>query len=215
MKKFIIILGPPGSGKGTQARILAKKTGHTYFGTGDLMRQEAAFNTALGKKFKTAFEKGELVSDKIVQEMVAKELRKIDLSKGIIFDGIPRTIQQAQNLFKNLQALINNLAILNIEVPDAELIQRLSARKTCQICQRIYLPEEYIELKNCAVCRGKLIVRSDDRPAIVQKRIEVYHQQTQPLIDFYRKQNVLIDIDGRPSVPEVAQEIEEKLQDEN
>src|SRR3972149_1540939 len=170
MKKFIIILGPPGSGKGTQARILAKKTGHTYFGTGDLMRQEAAFNTALGKKFKTAFEKGELVSDKIVQEMVAKELRKIDLSKGIIFDGIPRTIQQAQ---------------------------------------------KYIELKNCAVCRGKLIVRSDDRPAIVQKRIEVYHQQTQPMIDFYRKQNVLIDIDGRPSVPEVAQEIEEKLQDEN
>jgi len=214
--KYLIILGPPGSGKGTQARMLAKKYRFFYFGTGDLMRAEAAKGTPLGQKFQASFEKGELVAEDLVEEFVKEKLRQIPPEQGIVFDGYPRTIKQVEDLSSILILKKPELLVLNLEIEADLLIGRLSSRRVCPKCGKIIFEAEGRGIKNCEACGEELILRDDDQPAVIQKRIEVYQRQTQPLIDYFAKSGVLLNIDGRPKIAVVTREIEEKLKtDEN
>lgn len=206
MAKNLIILGPPGSGKGTQAKILAEKFNFLYFGTGELMREEARKGTLLGQKFQAVWDRGqgELVSDDLVEALVSEKLKEIDLNQGVIFDGYPRTLKQAKDL--------KNLIVLNIQVPKDELLERLASRRICEHCGQIFFQAEQNGLKICDQCGGALLQRQEDKPETMLKRIEVYENQTKPLIDYFKNYGTLINIDGRPAIAIVTQEIEEKLQ---
>lgn len=208
--KNIIILGPPGSGKGTQAKILAEKLGYFYFGTGDLMRQEAQKNTPLGKKFKAVWDRGqgELIAEELVQEFVGKKIKELNQTDKIVFDGYPRTIKQAEHLEKVLGK--SDFKVLNIEVPADDLIERMSTRRICESCGKIF-PKAQESLEKCDSCEGKLIRREEDAPEVLRKRIEVYEEQTKPLIEYYEKKGQLKTIDGRPSIEEVDQSIRRAL----
>jgi len=182
-----IILGPPGSGKGTQAKRLAQKLGWLYFGTGDLMREEIEKDSPLGKEFRKVSKGGGLVNDEVVQKFVGQKLEKLDLSKGIVFDGFPRTISQAEyleNIFKKKR--IDNLKVINLVTSWESLVKRILKRR--------------LEEK-----------RVDDKSEVIAHRIEVYNRQTKPLLDYYRKQGKLINIDGEPSIDEVWEEIQQKV----
>lgn len=216
MTKSIIILGPPGSGKGTQAKFFSTKYHLFYFGTGDLMRQEAEKQTAFGKKFQAIWQKGqgELIRDDLVDEFVYQKLGQINQSKGIIFDGYPRTIKQAENLSVLLKSGSENCVVFNIEVPADILIKRSSTRRVCRNCGNIFFEAERLRVKKCDSCGGELFQRQDDTPETIARRIEVYEQQTKPLIDYYKHQGILINIDGRPSISKVTKEMEKKFQEE-
>lgn len=219
MIKNIIIFGPPGSGKGTQAQILAKKLGFFYFGTGDLMRQEAARGTALGKKFQAVWDrgKGELVSEDLVAELVKTQLAQIPKDKGVVFDGFPRTLHQAQILAQILGERGGTTKVLNLNVSRSSLLDRATTRRVCAECGQIYLTAQKRGNSHCKDCDAKLIQRQEDTPEVVQKRLEVYEEQTKPVLDFYRDKGELTNIDGEPPIEEVTREIDEvlKQQDEN
>lgn len=211
-KKFIVILGPPGSGKGTQAKFLAENFGYFYFGTGSLMRQEAQKGTELGQKFQAVWDrgKGELVSEDLVEGLVNRKLQEIDLSRGVIFDGYPRTIKQAENLNQILKISPKDIIVLNIEVPSEDLMKRMQTRKVCQECGKIFSSRDE-NRRTCDVCQGELAQRQEDQPETVKKRLDVYEEQTKPLIDYYQETGGLINIDGKPSIEAVKQEITDKL----
>ena len=182
-----IILGPPGSGKGTQAKRLAQKLGWLYFGTGDLMREEIEKDSPLGKEFRKVLEGGGLVNDEVVQKFVGQKLEELDVSKGIVFDGFPRTISQAEYLQSLLEEKrINNLKVFNLVTSSKSLVKRMLKRS--------------IDEK-----------RVDDKSEIIAHRIEVYNKQTKPLLDYYEKQGNLINIDGEPLIDEVWEELQRKL----
>lgn len=213
MTKFIIILGPPGSGKGTQAKTFSKNFNLLYFGTGDLMRQEAKKGTDLGKKFQTVWDKGkgELVRDELVEELVESKLEGLDFKKGIIFDGYPRTIKQAEKLTELLNIKPKELIVLNIQVSSPLLMNRTTTRRVCNECNKIFFQPEKRGIKTCDKCGGMLLQRQEDKIEIVKKRIEVYEEQTKPLIDYYKNNATFINIDGSPSIQKVTEEIVQKL----
>lgn len=212
--KHLIILGPPGSGKGTQAKLLQEKFGLFFFGTGDLMRKEAESNSEIGQKFQAVWDKGEggLVSSELINEFVNLKLQKLDKEKGIIFDGYPRTIQQAENLEKVLQILPENLIVLNIEVSKDLLVERMETRRVCGKCKKIFFRPTDNNIQKCDDCGGELIQRQEDQPEVIRKRIEVYEAETKPLVEFYKAHGTLINIDGNPPIDKVTVEINEKLQ---
>lgn len=184
----LIIFGAPGSGKGTYASRLKEKLNVEVVATGDIFREMIKENTALGRKVKEYVEKGLLVPDDITLEVLKQSLTKIPKGKGFILDGYPRTIEQAEALDKI--AKIN--AIIHLIVPDWIIIERLSSRRICQNCGAIY-NLLLLKPKNdmiCDKCAGPLYQRSDDTPAVIKKRIEVYEKQTQPLLQYYRAKNV-------------------------
>lgn len=187
MSKVYIILGPPGSGKGTQAKKLAQKMGYFYFGTGDLMREEIERGTPLGLEFKKALESGKLVEDDVVAKFVSQKLGELNIPKGIIFDGYPRTIAQAEYL-KNIlkEKEIDNLKVINLIVSPKSLVQRMLKRSVDE-------------------------KRTDDKPEVIAHRIEVYNKQTKPLLEYYEEQRDLINIDGEPTIEEVWGELVSKL----
>lgn len=210
----IILLGPPGSGKGTQAKLLSKRYGIPHIAMGDILREEVAKKTPLGEKVEVYMSKGELVPDEVAIEVLKKRLREADCSNGFILDGFPRTLNQAKALDDMLSGLNLKIdAVIYIEVPDGEIIKRLSLRRTCKVCGRVY-NLHYNPPKQdgiCDVCGGELIIRDDDRPEVIRNRLKVYNEQTKPLVDYYEKHKLLIRINGVDSIDKVFQRIVEKL----
>lgn len=195
----IIMLGAPGAGKGTQAKMLAEKYQIPHISTGDIFRANIKNNTPLGKQAKEYMDKGLLVPDELVVDLVIDRFKNPDCEKGYILDGFPRTIPQAKALSEALEKIGDKVDFaINVEVPDENIIRRMSGRRACVGCGATYhikynpTKEENI----CDVCGKELILRDDDKPETVEKRLHVYHEQTQPLIAYYKEQGILKEVDG-------------------
>jgi adenylate kinase len=206
----IVFLGPPGAGKGTQAKILIERYGIPQVSTGDMLREHRAKGTELGKKAQEYMDKGQLVPDEIILGMVKERLSQPDCQKGFILDGFPRTVAQAEALDKLLSEMGKKLDFaLALIVPDDLLVERLTGRRTCKNCGMMY----HIKYKppkvegKCDVCGGELYQRPDDNEETVRNRLEVYHEQTAPLIEYYKIKGILREIDGSKSIEEITQEI--------
>ena len=206
----IIMLGAPGAGKGTQAKMIAEKCGIPHISTGDIFRANIKNGTELGAKAKEYMDKGLLVPDELVCDLVVDRIQQADCEKGYILDGFPRTIPQAEALENALNAIEQKLDYaIDIDVPDENIINRMSGRRACVGCGATYhvvFNPTKVEGK-CDVCGESLILRDDDKPETVKKRLDVYHTQTQPLIDYYTTQGVLKTVDGTRDLNEVFQEI--------
>jgi len=202
----IIMLGAPGAGKGTQAIKIADKYHIPHISTGDIFRANIKNGTPLGQKAKEYMDKGLLVPDELVVDLVVDRVNQEDCTNGYVLDGFPRTIPQAEALD---QALLNvgqkmDYAI-NVEVPDENIVNRMSGRRACVDCGATY-HIVYIPTKKdgiCDVCGGNLILRDDDKPETVLKRLTVYHEQTQPLIEYYTKAGILKEVDGTVDMKDV------------
>jgi len=202
----LIFLGPPGSGKGTQSEFICKDFRIVQLSTGDLLRYHRKNGTELGKKAQEFMDKGELVPDDLIIEIIRNELKKKEYSNGFLLDGFPRTITQAEALDKLLAELNLHLdAVLVLNVPTEELITRLTARRTCPICGKtyhlIYNPPK-VDGK-CDLDGGELYQRSDDNEETVRNRLEVYEKQTKPLIDYYQSKGLAYFIDGIGKIEDI------------
>ena len=206
----IIMLGAPGAGKGTQAKMIAEKCGIPHISTGDIFRANIKNGTELGAKAKEYMDKGLLVPDELVCDLVVDRIQQADCEKGYILDGFPRTIPQAEALENALNAIEQKLDYaIDIDVPDENIINRMSGRRACVGCGATYhvlFNPTKVEGK-CDVCGESLILRDDDKPETVKKRLYVYHTQTQPLIDFYTERKVLVEVDGTQSMDKVFDDI--------
>ena len=202
----ILMLGAPGAGKGTQAKKIVKKYNIPHISTGDIFRANMKNGTALGIKAKEYIDEGLLVPDELVVELVVDRLREEDCKNGYVLDGFPRTIPQAEALTDALQKKKENLDFaFDINVPDENIVNRMSGRRACVNCGATY-HLEYAPTKKesiCDTCDGKLILRDDDKPETVEKRLKVYHEQTQPLIDYYNKLDILKRVDGTKDMNEI------------
>jgi len=188
----IVMLGPPGSGKGTYASRLMAILGIPHISTGDLVREEIKAQTEVGRKIREYVDRGELVPDEVIIELLINRLRKTDAERGFILDGFPRTIKQADFLDRNIKLDL----VINLNVPDEVIIQRLSNRLICRRCGAIYnrltLKPRVDEI--CDLCGGELYQREDDKPEVIMERLEVYRKSTEPLIEYYRNKGILKDI---------------------
>ena len=206
----IIMLGAPGAGKGTQAKMIAEKCGIPHISTGDIFRANIKNGTELGAKAKEYMDKGLLVPDELVCDLVVDRIQQADCEKGYILEGFPRTIPQAEALENALNAIEQKLDYaIDIDVPDENIINRMSGRRACVGCGATYhvlFNPTKVEGK-CDVCGESLILRDDDKPETVKKRLDVYHTQTQPLIDFYTERKVLVEVDGTQSMDKVFDDI--------
>ena len=206
----IIMLGAPGAGKGTQAKMIAEKCGIPHISTGDIFRDNIKNGTALGARAQEYMDKGLLVPDELVCDLVVDRIQQADCEKGYILDGFPRTIPQAEALENALNAIEQKLDYaIDIDVPDENIINRMSGRRACVGCGATYhvlFNPTKVEGK-CDVCGESLILRDDDKPETVKKRLDVYHTQTQPLIDFYTERKVLVEVDGTQSMDKVFDDI--------
>lgn len=202
----IIMLGAPGAGKGTQAKMLADKYEIPHISTGDIFRANIKNGTELGNKAKVYMDKGMLVPDELTCDLVVDRIRQDDCAKGYILDGFPRTIPQAECLDKALEALNEKIDYaVDVEVPDENIVRRMSGRRACLSCGAtyhvVYNPPK--EEGVCDRCGKELVLREDDKPETVEKRLKVYHEQTQPLIDYYKNKDVLAEVDGTRDMQEV------------
>lgn len=204
-----IFLGPPASGKGTQAKELAEKLRLVYFGTGEMMRSETKKDSEFGRIFRRVWDKGHggLVDDKTVLDFAKLKLEEISQNRGFVFDGFPRTLEQAAFLERELN---QNLIVFNIQVSEESIVDRSSTRMVCGNCGKIFF-RAAADKKHCEVCGGELIHRIEDTPEIVKKRLDVYNELTQPLINYYKEKKVLINIDGENSIEDVKNEITVKI----
>lgn len=195
----IIMLGAPGAGKGTQAKMIAEKYSIPHISTGDIFRANIKEETELGKKAKTYMDKGELVPDELVVDLVVDRLAKDDAVKGYVLDGFPRTIPQAEALDAALAKRNEKVDFaIDVNVPDENIVKRMSGRRACVGCGATYHIVNVPPKKEgiCDTCGGELILRDDDKPETVLNRLSVYHEQTQPLIDYYTKEGILKTVDG-------------------
>ncbi len=203
MQTVLILLGPPGAGKGTQAARLASALSSPHVSTGDLFRENLGKGTELGKKAKQYMESGQLVPDALVIDMLFDRVAKSDCAQGYLLDGFPRTVAQAQALDTRLQG--SKVRALNLAVADATLVERLTGRWTCKACNHIH-HERFSPPRQsgrCDKCGGELFQRNDDTHAVVEKRLSVYREQTKPVEAHYRAQGVLSDLDGSRAPDEV------------
>jgi adenylate kinase len=207
----LIIFGPQGSGKGTQADILTDKLQIPHISTGDIFRDNMKNQTELGNKAKWYIEKGQLVPDEIVISMIKDRLNQPNCQKGFILDGYPRTIPQAKALDRIIKI---DKVVMEVWISDEESIRRLNGRRSCQKCGAIYHLEFNPPQKEnkCNKCGSNLVIREDDKEEVIKKRLAEYHQQTEPLKEYYQKQGKLITIDGMPPIAEVTKEIFDKLE---
>ncbi len=211
----LILLGPPGSGKGTQAKLIVEKYGIPQISTGDMLREAVAKGTELGKIAKKYMDAGQLVPDEVVIGIVKERLQEPDCEKGFILDGFPRTIPQAEALDKILEELGKKIdAVINIQVPEEEVVKRIVNRRTCRKCGAVYhlIYNPPKEDNKCDKCGGELYQRDDDKEETVRQRYKVYKEQTEPLVEYYAKKGVLYNIDGTKSIEEVFNEIDKILQ---
>lgn len=211
----IVLFGPPGAGKGTQAKFISEEYNIPHISTGDILRENVREGTPLGKKAKAFMDKGELVPDTILIDLIKDRLKKPDTRKGFLLDGFPRTLKQAEALDVILDDINKNLdTVVNIEVGAAQLVKRLSGRLTCRNCGASYNiksnPPKVAGV--CDACGGELYQRADDTEAAIKNRIEVYKKQTQPLIEYYKKKGILKDIDGEREIDEVRSDITKALE---
>ena len=206
----IIMLGAPGAGKGTQAKKIADKYQVPHISTGDIFRANIKNGTELGKKAKEYMDQGLLVPDELVVDLVVDRLAQEDCANGCVLDGFPRTIPQAEALDAALAAKGEAIDYaIDVDVPDENIINRMSGRRACVACGATYhivhIPTKVEGV--CDRCGESLILRDDDKPETVKKRLDVYHAQTQPLIDYYTAKNVLKSVDGTVDMEEVFQAI--------
>lgn len=201
----IIMLGPPGAGKGTQARMMGQELKFPHISTGDMLREALKNQTELGKKAKAFMESGALVPDDLVDAIVAERLEREDCDRGFILDGYPRTIAQAEALQKLFDKDGTKVLTLGVEVGDSELIKRLSSRWTCPKCGKMFnanLDPSKIG-GQCDECSTALVQRKDDTAEVIAERLQVYHKTTQPLIQYYQTKDVYVEVDGDRSVDEI------------
>lgn len=207
----IVMLGAPGAGKGTQAEKIAEKYQIPHISTGDIFRANISEGTELGKKAKKYMDQGLLVPDELVVDLVVDRIHQPDCARGYILDGFPRTIPQAECLDRTLAEMGSKSVTyaIDVNVPDESIIRRMSGRRACVHCGATY-HVEYAppETENvCDKCGSELILREDDHPETVRKRLDVYHHQTQPLIDYYKGEGVLRVVDGTKDLEEVFRSI--------
>lgn len=206
----IIMLGAPGAGKGTQAKKIAQKYGIPHVSTGDIFRANIKNGTELGMKAKTYMDAGNLVPDEITIGMLLDRIHQDDCEKGYVLDGFPRTIPQAESLTAALKERGESIDYaIDVDVPDENIIRRMSGRRACLSCGATYHIVYNAPKKEgvCDQCGEPLVLRDDDKPETVQNRLEVYHRQTQPLIDYYKKEGILAQVDGTKDMEEVFQDI--------
>lgn len=206
----IIMLGAPGAGKGTQAKMIADKYGIPHISTGDIFRANIKNGTELGKKAKEYMDQGLLVPDELTCDLVVDRIAQPDAAKGYVLDGFPRTIPQAEALTNALKARGESIDFaIDVDVPDENIVNRMGGRRACLACGATYHIVFNAPKKEgiCDVCGKELVLRDDDKPETVQKRLDVYHAQTQPLIDYYTKAGVLKTVDGTQDIDKVFEDI--------
>ena len=213
---YVILFGPPGAGKGTQAAILADKTGLVHITTGELFREAIRKETELGKQAKPYYDRGDLVPDAVTIGMLLERLAEGDSASGCLLDGFPRTLDQAKALDEALAGQGQAIdKVLCIQVPEDELLSRLAGRWTCRRCGDVYHRQSRwpkVEGR-CDRCGGELYQRDDDQPEAVRRRLEVYSRQTAPLIGYYRGKGKLVEVNGHRSVDEVSGDLQAALKD--
>ena len=210
----IIMLGAPGAGKGTQAKMIAETYKLPHVSTGDIFRANIKNNTDLGKEAKTYMDKGELVPDELTVRILLDRVAQADCANGYVLDGFPRTIPQAEVLDAELNKLGEKVDYaIDVEVPDENIVKRMSGRRACLKCGATYHIVHIPPKKEgiCDACGSELVQRDDDKEETVKNRLAVYHQQTQPLIDFYSNKGVLKTVDGTKDSAEVFEDIKKIL----
>lgn len=206
----LVLLGAPGAGKGTQAKMLIEKYKIPQISTGDILRKAVADSTPLGKEAKVIMDKGELVPDKIVLGLVEERVKQDDCKKGFILDGFPRNTAQAEALDKMLNAMGLPIdSALSVDVPKDDLMKRLTGRRTCKNCQQMYNVYYSPPKKDvvCDKCGGELFQRGDDKEDTIKKRLDVYDAQTAPLIDYYNKKGILKSVMGVGNIDEIFNKV--------
>ena len=206
----IIMLGAPGAGKGTQAKMIAEKCGIPHISTGDIFRANIKNGTELGMKAKSYMDQGQLVPDDVTIGMLLDRISQEDCAEGYVLDGFPRTIPQAESLTKALEERGESMDYaINVDVPDQAIVTRMAGRRACLACGATYHIVYNAPKKEnvCDVCGEGLILRDDDKPETVQKRLTVYHDQTKPLIDYYGKAGILVTVDGTQDLNKVFEDI--------
>ncbi|MDD3242296.1 MAG: adenylate kinase [Eubacteriales bacterium] len=205
----LVFLGPPGAGKGTQAARISQTYDIPHISTGAMLREAIANQTPLGIQAKATIERGELVSDEIVIGIVKERLAQADCAKGYLLDGFPRTVPQAEALdqFSHVEAAVN------VDVPAQVIIDRIAGRRMCQVCGEALHVDLLKGSDTCPKCGGKMVQRDDDKPETVRNRLDVYEKQTKPLIDYYRRQNALLDVNGNQPIDEVQADIRRALEE--
>ncbi len=204
----LLLMGPPGAGKGTQAEVLTEKFNIPHISTGDMFRAAVKEGTELGKKAKECMDKGQLVPDEVTIGIVKERLSKDDCKKGFLLDGFPRTVEQADALTKILEELTRpNIRVLNINVPKEELVERAVGRRICKGCGKTYhLKFNPPKKENvCDACGKELYQRADDTAETMNERIGVYEASTKPLIEYYKKMGVYEEVDGKLSIEKVSE----------
>ena len=212
--RVLVFLGAPGAGKGTQAREIARRLGIPHISTGAIFRDNVQRETALGLLAKGAVEKGELVSDDVVDTLVRERLRESDCARGFLLDGYPRTVPQAHAL-KNILGQLGQdpPVVVNLRVRYDVIVERLSGRRTCPVCQRTYNLRSRPPLQDstCDVDGAALVQRADDQEKAVRQRLAAHERQTAPLVDYYREEGQLLEVDGEQGVPEISDELSRLL----
>ena len=206
------MLGAPGAGKGTQAKKISKKFDIPHVSTGDILRKEIKNETELGLEAKSFVESGKLVTDELVIEIIKNFIQGDSAENGFLMDGFPRNLAQAKKFTEMLEEIELKLDhVINIDVDNSEIINRLSMRRTCKECQKITSVAEASNSVSCPECGGELFIRKDDEEKVIAHRLEVYKKETQPLIEYYSKSGVLVDIDGLGTEEEVTERILKSL----
>lgn len=207
----LILLGAPGAGKGTQSQFIVEKYGIPALSTGNILREAVKNGTPVGKEAKSYMDAGQLVPDDVIIGVIKERLQEPDAQKGFILDGVPRTVAQAEALEK---MGVDIDLVVDIEVADENIVERLSGRRVCEKCaapyHTVFHPSKTPE--TCDVCSGKLIIRKDDQPETIMARLKTYHEQTEPLVDFYKKRGKLVEIEGSYSVEKTRDRVFEALE---
>lgn len=212
----VVLLGPPGAGKGTQAKLLEEKFAAPQISTGDILRKAVAEQGVLGKQASEYIHRGELVPDQLIIDLVAERLKEKDCEKGFVLDGFPRTIAQAQSLeeiLKKMGLALN--CVLSVQVPHELIVERLSGRRTCKGCGALYhvVFDPPKSAGTCNRCGGELFQRDDDRAETISNRLRVYDNQTAPLVSYYRERGLLKSIDGVGKVEDIGKRMIQALGD--